>query len=238
MYAVEWTSQGVSIWFWSRAEIPVDLVSGGAGGGVSVEGWGVPVARFAGVGCDFEEHFRDLGIVSLPLIPAFPPSTSPLFSSLGPSPPLSPVSSHPLVSAPKPQAPSPKQTTYYSKGLTKRQIIDTTFCGDWAGATWSSTPTCAALAPSCEAYVQNNPAAFADMYWLINSLRVYRDDGVVAAAAAVPVVRLGVAVEGVVVGGVDGAGDVEGEGKNETLPLLSVPLAMGGGLPGRKSRMG
>lgn len=53
-------------------------------------------------------------------------------------------------------------------------IFDTTFCGDWAGQTWSSTPECAALAPTCEEYVAAHPEAFQDAYWAIRSLRVFQ----------------------------------------------------------------
>lgn len=56
-------------------------------------------------------------------------------------------------------------------------ILDTTFCGDWAGNAWSSDETCSAKASSCEDYVQNNPEAFKDAYWSINSLKVYSNDG-------------------------------------------------------------
>lgn len=51
-------------------------------------------------------------------------------------------------------------------------IFDNTFCGDWAGNTFASA--CPQLASqTCNSYVQNNPAAFQDAYWLINTLRVY-----------------------------------------------------------------
>ena len=52
-------------------------------------------------------------------------------------------------------------------------IINTTFCGDWAGKVWA-TSECAALAPTCEEYVANNPAVFVDAYWAISSLTVYQ----------------------------------------------------------------
>ncbi|KAF2118155.1 concanavalin A-like lectin/glucanase domain-containing protein [Lophiotrema nucula] len=55
-------------------------------------------------------------------------------------------------------------------------VFDTTFCGDWAGEVWSSG-SCASKADTCESYVQNNPSAFANAYWTINSLKVYQDDG-------------------------------------------------------------
>ena len=52
-------------------------------------------------------------------------------------------------------------------------VFDTTFCGDWAGKAWTSSATCMAKAPTCEQYVTENPTAFHDAYWEINSLRVY-----------------------------------------------------------------
>ncbi|KAL8832116.1 MAG: hypothetical protein Q9170_005013 [Blastenia crenularia] len=60
--------------------------------------------------------------------------------------------------------------------MNNNLIFDTTFCGDWAGGVWGQDSTCSALAGSCQAYVQNNPAAFADAYWTVNSLRVYKSD--------------------------------------------------------------
>lgn len=53
-------------------------------------------------------------------------------------------------------------------------VFDTTFCGDWAGAVFSSTAGCSSLASSCNAYVGANPGAFAPAYWLINSVKVYQ----------------------------------------------------------------
>ena len=56
-------------------------------------------------------------------------------------------------------------------------VFDTTFCGDWAGNVWPQDSTCSALAPTCTQYVQNNPNAFSESYWAINSLKVYTTDG-------------------------------------------------------------
>ncbi|CAK7245371.1 MAG: hypothetical protein STHCBS139747_006951 [Sporothrix thermara] len=56
-------------------------------------------------------------------------------------------------------------------------IFDTTFCGDWAGAVWAQDSTCAPLASTCNAYVQQNAAAFVDAYWLINSVKVFQASG-------------------------------------------------------------
>ncbi|KAF2141508.1 glycoside hydrolase family 16 protein [Aplosporella prunicola CBS 121167] len=53
-------------------------------------------------------------------------------------------------------------------------VFDTTFCGQWAGAVWASGG-CAGVTgrASCVDYVANDPGAFADAYWLVNSLKVY-----------------------------------------------------------------
>lgn len=56
-------------------------------------------------------------------------------------------------------------------------VFDTTFCGQWAGNVWSSS-SCPSTTgySSCNDYVANNPGAFANSYWLINSLKVYSVD--------------------------------------------------------------
>jgi len=50
-------------------------------------------------------------------------------------------------------------------------IINLTFCGDWAGNVFESQ--CQGLG-DCNSYVQNNPSAFADAYWSINSVNIYQ----------------------------------------------------------------
>lgn len=74
-------------------------------------------------------------------------------------------------------------------------VFDTTFCGDWAGNTWSSS-TCASKASSCEAFVQNNPSAFSNAYWDVKSLKVYTQDASNAAPVPIPsiAVSLGLSV--------------------------------------------
>ncbi|KAK5941192.1 hypothetical protein PMZ80_006469 [Knufia obscura] len=52
-------------------------------------------------------------------------------------------------------------------------VFDTTFCGDWAGQVWSTDATCSSKAATCNEYVQNNPEAFKDAFWTVNSLKVY-----------------------------------------------------------------
>ena len=39
---------------------------------------------------------------------------------------------------------------------------------------WSSDATCSKKASTCNSYVQNNPTAFAQGYWTINSVKVYQ----------------------------------------------------------------
>lgn len=52
-------------------------------------------------------------------------------------------------------------------------IFDTTFCGEWAGKVWNDTCAAKTGAATCQEYVQKNPAAFADAYWEIASLKWY-----------------------------------------------------------------
>ena len=51
-------------------------------------------------------------------------------------------------------------------------VFDTTFCGTWAGSVWGDS-SCSKLAPTCEQYVRENPGAFTEAFWLINSVKVY-----------------------------------------------------------------
>lgn len=53
-------------------------------------------------------------------------------------------------------------------------VINTDFCGDWAGSVWSTDTTCSALASTCDAYVQDNASAFTEAYWLINSIQIFQ----------------------------------------------------------------
>jgi len=49
-------------------------------------------------------------------------------------------------------------------------VINLTFCGDWAGATFGAD--CPGLG-GCNDYVKNNPQAFKEAYWLINNIAIY-----------------------------------------------------------------
>ncbi|KFZ01565.1 hypothetical protein V500_00696 [Pseudogymnoascus sp. VKM F-4518 (FW-2643)] len=110
-YATQWTTAGIAIWFFPRANIPADITAGTP----DPTTWGKPLTNFVDSGsCDFATHFK-----------------------------------------------------------SNRFIFNINFCG-WAGAVWSSFPTCSAKAATCKEYVAQNPAAFTEAYWLINSLKVYR----------------------------------------------------------------
>lgn len=53
-----------------------------------------------------------------------------------------------------------------------RLVFDTTFCGDYGDATFSSS--CPATGMSCKDYVQKNPHVFSEAYWSIRTLDIYR----------------------------------------------------------------
>ncbi|RPA72146.1 beta-1,3-1,4-glucanase [Ascobolus immersus RN42] len=106
VYAMEWNSEHIKVWFFPRGQIPADI----QGSNPEPVNWGVPVAEFKG-GCDIDKHFK-----------------------------------------------------------AHRIIINTTFCGDWAGAVFAQS---GCGAGSCEAWVKNNPQAFKEAYWQMNSIRVF-----------------------------------------------------------------
>ncbi|KAI0316251.1 concanavalin A-like lectin/glucanase domain-containing protein [Amylostereum chailletii] len=61
-------------------------------------------------------------------------------------------------------------------------IFDTTLCGQWAGAVWSTagvsgqTESCAQSTgvATCEDYVLQNGAALTDAYWEVKSVKIYQ----------------------------------------------------------------
>lgn len=59
VYAMEWTSSSISVYFFTRGLIPADITAGTP----NPAGWGTPVARFSGGGCDLDAHFKDQNIV-------------------------------------------------------------------------------------------------------------------------------------------------------------------------------
>lgn len=111
VYALQWESSGIYVWYWPRASVPADITAGAPVTG----NWGTPIVAFnSGSNCVIDDYFENNNI-----------------------------------------------------------ILDTTFCGDWAGTVWS-TGSCASLASSCNTYVEDNPAAFEYAYWLVNSIKVYK----------------------------------------------------------------
>ncbi|KAK0113647.1 hypothetical protein ONS95_013893 [Cadophora gregata] len=112
VYAMEWTSSAIKVFFFARGAIPADIISGSP----DPTTWGTPVGSFSGTGCLIDSHFKDHKIV-----------------------------------------------------------INNTFCGAWAGQVWNRS-SCSRVAPTCEAYVAAHPKAFAQAYWLVNSVKVYRQD--------------------------------------------------------------
>jgi hypothetical protein len=73
---------------------------------------------------------------------------------------------------------------FSSKFKNLQIIINLTYCGEWAGkpSVWGVSE-CAKLADTCDAYVSDNPRAFEDMYWAINSLKVFDVDNATLPAA-------------------------------------------------------
>jgi len=109
IYAVQWTSTAISVWFFSRGYIPSNVQSAQP----DPAQWGRPLSQFTGA-CDIDRFF------------------------------------HP-----------------------QRLIFNTAFCGPWANYLWP-LDGCSQKAATCEEYVKNHPADFANAYWIIKSLKVYQ----------------------------------------------------------------
>lgn len=57
-------------------------------------------------------------------------------------------------------------------------IINTDFCGSMIDeGTWTAVTSCSSRASTCAAFVAANPSAFADAYWLFNSIKLYQSTG-------------------------------------------------------------
>ncbi|GAW14380.1 hypothetical protein ANO14919_037820 [Xylariales sp. No.14919] len=52
-------------------------------------------------------------------------------------------------------------------------VINTNFCGAYAGNIWGVADQCNELAPTCEEYVAGNPSSFSNAFWQINYIDVY-----------------------------------------------------------------
>ena len=56
-------------------------------------------------------------------------------------------------------------------------VINTDFCGDWAGNTWEADGCAASTGvATCAEYVANHPKAFETAYWLFNSISVFSNE--------------------------------------------------------------
>ncbi|KAI0432931.1 family 16 glycoside hydrolase [Xylaria sp. FL1042] len=114
VYALQWTSDAIKIFFFPRTSIPSDIDAGNP----DPDNWGTPTASFSGGSCDIDSNFMNHNIV-----------------------------------------------------------FDTTFCGAWAGQVFGADPTCSAKASTCQDYVAGNPADFQEVYWLVNYVKVFGEDG-------------------------------------------------------------
>ncbi|GAB1199634.1 hypothetical protein APSETT444_008991 [Aspergillus pseudonomiae] len=114
VYAMEWTSSFVKIWYFARSEIPKSITEGNP----DTTAFGAPMAHLQGT-CDFGARFK-----------------------------------------------------------SQKFILDTTFCGDWAGGVFgdSGCPVSDPSNPiqSCVNYVAQNPAAFKEAYWEINYIKLFQ----------------------------------------------------------------
>jgi len=109
VWATQWVTSGISVWFFPRNNIPADITQNNP----NPSTWGTPYANFQFGGNCNANHFQNMSIV-----------------------------------------------------------INLTFCGSWAGPAFPGD--CPQYGNNCNSYVQNNPTAFQQAYWSVNSLQVYQ----------------------------------------------------------------
>ncbi|KAH9897221.1 glycoside hydrolase family 16 protein [Xylariomycetidae sp. FL2044] len=56
-------------------------------------------------------------------------------------------------------------------------VINTNFCGDYAGRVWGNADQCNILAPTCKEFVAANPGSFKSAFWNINYIDIYQKAG-------------------------------------------------------------
>ena len=57
-------------------------------------------------------------------------------------------------------------------------IINTDFCGSMIDdGTWNAVTSCSNVESTCRAFAAGHPDAFADAYWLFNSIKLYESTG-------------------------------------------------------------
>ncbi len=60
VYAMQWESSGVYVWFWPHSSVPADITAGSPVTG----NWGTPIVAFnGGSGCTFDSSFANENIV-------------------------------------------------------------------------------------------------------------------------------------------------------------------------------
>lgn len=59
VYASLWTNSGIKVWYFATRDVPANIRSGNP----DPSSWGAPVANYGG-GCDYQNKFRDMNIVS------------------------------------------------------------------------------------------------------------------------------------------------------------------------------
>jgi hypothetical protein len=59
VFATEWTSEAISVWFFARGEVAADVL----GENPDPSSWGKPAAKFEKSGCDIDSFFKDQQIV-------------------------------------------------------------------------------------------------------------------------------------------------------------------------------
>jgi len=198
MYAVVWSSQSIETYFFPRNEIPPELAIGGKGGrgngttkadkpkqsGKPKSGKESNASAPKAAGTAATKPKRDA------TVPAGAAKTSAAADKASTA--AKPKSSS---SAPASKSSAGGRTvdpaSWKKSGIKPLAvfagcdldkhiadlsvIINTDFCGEWAGATWASSGCAASTGVStCNAYVAGHPEAFKEAHWLLGGVEIWK----------------------------------------------------------------
>lgn len=145
VYATEWDDSAISIYWFPRNSIPSDVT----GGSPDPSSWGEPLAKFSG-GCDISTSFTNQQIVfDTTFCGDWAGDAWYVLEELTNSP-------------------------RFKLACRRRLICVGDACLPFCSFHRRSSSSCASKADTCNAFVENNPAAFDEAYWTVSGLKVYQ----------------------------------------------------------------
>jgi hypothetical protein len=150
VFATQWTSDFIRIWFFPSGRIPSDITDGAP----DPSTWGLPVSNFEG-SCEIDDHFKNHNIIfdttfcggwGAAVLVSISWKRTSFFAELDMLAPEVPC----RCSGVTDHVPAPIAVSDLERATTDPYLL-------------GSDPVCGSLAPTCTEYVAANPSVFSDM---------------------------------------------------------------------------